>query len=143
MADRCLRFRVAVGEYDPHVAGSASSAARLVDAASSRLGALVADLREVGASCGFGAAHEATHDASAHGVLAAARTQPSAPSGLVGAKLGAERQAAVDAIAAAKCAPARVSRSQRASFVAPTHVLYHDACLRGAARQALASTISK
>ena len=121
---RCVRFRVAIGEYDPHAAGSASSAARLVVAASSRLAALVADLRQVGASCGLGAAHEAAHDAanvaSARGMHAATSAQRSAPNALVGAKLGVERQAAVDAIAAAKCVAAPVCLFfVRAPFAAP------------------------
>lgn len=107
VVERCIRFRVAVGEYDPNVAASASSAAGLVVAASSRLGALVAELRGVGASCGLASAHEATHVANARGVGAVARAQSKAPNALVGAKLGVERQAAVDAIAAAKCDAAR------------------------------------
>ena len=111
--DRCIRFRVAVGEYDPHVAGSVSSAAVLLGAASSRLGALVAELREVAASCGLACAHEAAHVADARDVsavaLAQVAAQPKAPNALVGAKLSFERQAAVDAIAAAKCDAARHS----------------------------------
>ena len=93
---------MAVGEYDPHAAGSASSSARMVAAAASRLGALVADLRQVGASCGLGGAREATHVANARGRDAAAHAQSKASSALIGTKLGAERQAAVEAIAEAK-----------------------------------------
>ena len=107
MVDLCFRCRVAVGEYDPHVAGSASSSARLVAAASSRLGALVADLRQVGASCGLGGAHEATHVANARVRDAEAHVQSGTPSALVGAKLSVVRQAAVDAIAEAKCDASR------------------------------------
>ena len=99
----CLRCRVAVGEYDPHVSGSAANSARLVVAASSRLSALVADLRQVGASCGLGGAHEAAHVTNARVRHAEAHAESGTPSSLVGAKLGVARQAAVDAIAEAKC----------------------------------------
>ena len=103
MVELRFRCRVAVGEYDPHVSGSAASSARLVVAAASRLSALVADLRQVGASCGLGGAHEAAHVANARVRDAKAHAQAGTPSSLVGAKLGIARQAAVDAIAEAKC----------------------------------------
>jgi len=119
---RCLRFRVAVGEYDPHVAGSASSTAGLVVAASSRLGALVAELRKVGASCGLASAHEAARVANAHEDGAVARAQSKAPSALVGAKLSVERQAAVDAIAAAKCDASRHSICIYVYVYMPVHM---------------------
>jgi hypothetical protein len=99
----CVRFRVAVGEYDPHVAGTASSSARMVAAAASRLTALVADLRQVGASCGLGGAREAMHVANTRGRDAAAHAQSKAPQALIGTKLGAQRQSAVEAIDEAKC----------------------------------------
>ena len=163
--NRCIRFRVAVGEYDPYVAGGASSAAGLVGAASTRLGALVAELREVGASCGLASAHEAAHVANAREISAVALAQPKAPSALVGAKLSVERQAAVDAIAAAKCDAARhvmyllvflnvyihmyvyvyivpVARGRTpARFISMMHV--HALCARGPLRQALAMAKSK
>ena len=94
---------MAVGEHDPRVAGSASSSASLVVAASSRLGALVADLRQMGATCGLGGAHEAAHVANARVRDAEAHAQSGTPNALVGAKLSVVRQAAVDAIAEAKC----------------------------------------
>ena len=93
---------MAVGEHDPRVAGSASSSASLVVAASSRLGALVADLRQMAATCGLGGAHEAAHVANARVRDAEARAQSGTPHALVGAKLSVVRQAAVDAITEAK-----------------------------------------
>ncbi len=118
VAKCCARFRVAIGEYDPHVAASAFSSARMVVAASSRLGALVADLRRAGASCGLGGAHEAAHAANARGRGAAAHAPMGAPTALVGAKLGSERQAAADAIAEAKYGTTRHYMLLRLSKVA-------------------------
>jgi hypothetical protein len=130
---------VAVGEYDPRVAGSASSSARLVAAASSRLGALVADLRQAGASCGVGGAHEAAHVANARVRDAEAHAQSGTPSALVGAKLSVVRQAAVDAIAEAKCDATRhccfrarfcsqIAMMQRARPIAPAHAVVWFIC---------------
>ena len=150
VVDVCFRCRVAVGEYNPNVAGSASSNAQLVAAASARLGALVADLRQVGASCGLGGAHEAAHVANAR-VRGAegAHVRAGTPSALVGTKLSVVRQAAVDAIAEAKCDSTHTClllalRPDRAVAVGSAdHARVCRCLLYVASRQALAVATSK